>query len=257
MLRLLCAHVLQIHPRQLLLQLREQPPAEACERINRLARQLQEGEPLQYLLGETEFMGLPFRCSTAALIPRIDSEVLVEHAIELMRGLERPQIADVCCGSGTYGLSLAYYLPSARLCCCDISAQALELAQDNAHRLGVEERVQFACGDLLQPLQASGKRWQMIVSNPPYIASAELAQLDRWVQREPQLALDGGADGLDFYRRLAAETAELLVPGGLLLLEYGDEQKEAVAEIFRGSGLTLREQLQDLGRRERGAVFAK
>ncbi|MDO4581650.1 MAG: peptide chain release factor N(5)-glutamine methyltransferase [Bacillota bacterium] len=214
------------------------------------------GEPLQYILGETEFMGLRLISAPAALNPRGDSEALIEAAIELARGWDAPRIADICTGGGAFALALAHYLPQARLYAVDISAQALALARDNAAALGLGGRIDFYQGDLLEPLAARGLRFELIVANPPYIPTAELEYLPPEVRHEPVIALDGGADGLDFYRRLAQETRAALADGGYLLLEHGCSQAAAVSELLREQGFGIARVINDWGGRERG-VLAK
>ena len=256
MMRLLAADTLNLPLRELAFHMLDEADTATQRAIDMLAQRLLEGEPLQYVLGETEFMALPFRCSPCALIPRMDSEVLVERAIALLRNQESPQIADVCCGSGAYGLALAYYLPTATVLCCDISAEALALAEENACLLQVNQRVRFRCGDLLEPLRGQ-QNLDLIVCNPPYVCSRQIATLERHVQREPRLALDGGADGLDFYRRLCYDIASFLRPAGWLLLEHGDEQQKDIENILRHSGLQQIEEIQDYGHRDRGLLYQK
>lgn len=223
-----------------------------------LVAALLRGEPLQYLLGETEFMGLPFFCTPAALIPRPDSEILVETALAELEAdkIPAPRLVDLCCGGGCLGLSLAHYLPQARLLATDISAAALELAQRNAVRLGLASRVRFRCGDLLAALDGELPA-DLIIANPPYIPGAELDSLPAAVQREPRLALDGGGDGLSFYRRLAAGAGRWLQPGGLLLLEHGDDQQQAVIDLLEQAGLVAIRPLRDYGQRPRGVLCRK
>jgi len=200
--RILLAHKLEVELAQLPLEHRRELDRELAEpEIGRLLA----GEPLQYIIGQTQFMGLTMKCTPSALIPRGDSESVTEAAIEMIKDAPSPHIADICTGCGTYALSLAYFLPHARIDAVDISAEALELAASNADRLGVNNNIRFFCGDLLEPLLKQGERYDMIVSNPPYIPSNELDELPAAVRHEPAIALDGGADGLFFYRRLEAD----------------------------------------------------
>lgn len=218
---------------------------------------LKDGEPLQYVIGETEFMGLVIACTPSALIPRGDSEVVAELAISLMRDIEKPLIADVCTGSGAYALALASFLPKAELWAVDIDAAALTLARQNAARLGLSNRICFLEGDLLSPLQELNLRFNMLVSNPPYISSNDLLSLPKQVQSEPAIALDGGADGLYFYRRLAADTAELLLDCGYLLMEHGADQADDVAAIMQQAGFKIIQQVEDYGHNPRGLLVQK
>ena len=190
-------------------------------------------EPLQYIRGQAEFWSLPFTVNPAVLIPRPDTEVLVEEALQRLSGPGR--ILDVGTGSGAIAIAIAHERPEARVEAVDLSPSALAVARGNAEANGVAERVTLSQGDLRQ-LQGAG--YDLVVSNPPYIPSADLAALMPEVREfEPLLALDGGADGLSAYRLLAAQARALLKPGGWLLLEVGIGQAEAVTELLRAAGL--------------------
>lgn len=201
--------------------------------------------PLQQILGTAWFMGLPFSVSEDVLCPRSDTEVLVELALKRMEaeGRNDPRILDLCCGSGCIGISLARFLPGAKVILSDISSKALALAKKNAGRNAVAEQILTAQGDLLDAVTENGitlkerlKRGNidLICCNPPYIPSDEINALMPEVRdHEPVLALDGGADGLDFYRRLARELRPYKTP---VLLEIGCEQGAAVREIFESTG---------------------
>lgn len=194
------------------------------------------GVPLQYLTGTREFMGLDLVVTPAVLIPRPETEILVETAVDLLGREGKPvTILDLGTGSGAIAVSLAKFIPGARLHAVDISAAALAVAWENARRHQVSGRITFYCGDLFAPLAASRLQGQvdMIVSNPPYIPTGDLATLPREVRDfEPVHALDGGPDGLDFYRRIAAGAPEFLRPGGWLLVEVGKDQAQAVVETL-------------------------
>ncbi|GAB6083077.1 peptide chain release factor N(5)-glutamine methyltransferase [Desulfuromonas carbonis] len=199
------------------------------QRVGRRARR----EPLQYILGRAEFWSLPFRVGPAVLVPRPDTEVLVEEA--LARATPAARILDVGTGSGAIAVALAHELPAARVAAVDISKEALLLAAENARVNGVAERVTFTPGDL--HALADGE-FDLVVANPPYIAATDLAGLMPEVRDfEPQLALDGGSDGLDAYRALARQASKLLVPGGWLLVEVGAGQAPAVQELLAAAGL--------------------
>jgi len=190
-------------------------------------------EPLQYIRGQAEFWSLPFTVNPAVLIPRPDTEVLVEEALKRIAGPVR--ILDVGTGSGAIAIALAHEQPEASVEAVDLSAEALAVAQGNAERNGVAARVTLRQGDLRQ-LQGAG--YDLVVSNPPYIPSADLAGLMPEVREfEPLLALDGGDDGLFCYRLLAAQASALLKPGGWLLLEVGIDQAAGVTELLQGAGL--------------------
>lgn len=218
---------------------------------------LAAGQPLQYILGETAFMGLSIRVRPCALIPRLDSEALLEAAIFALREHPAPQLADLCTGSGAFALAFAHYLPRAEVVASDISSEALALAEENAAALGLSSRVQFAQGDLFAALPPASAQFDLISINPPYIPQAELASLPPQVRQEPRLALDGGADGLDFYRRIAAQAAPFLTARGLLLLEHGDDQQDAVAQLFIAAGYAVQQRLKDYGQRPRGLLLTR
>ncbi len=188
------------------------------------------GEPVQYILGSADFMGLRFRVDHGVLIPRQDTETLVEAAlIDLRQRPGQPTLLDLCCGSGCVGLSLASLAPHARITLTDISPEALEIAKANQKAL--EVRAEFRQGDLFNALDR--ERFDVITANPPYIPSGELPALQREVRFEPALALDGGADGLDFYRRIAEAAPDHLNPGGALFLEVGIRQAQPVLELVK------------------------
>lgn len=190
-------------------------------------------EPLQYIRGEAEFWSLPFTVSPAVLIPRPDTEVLVEEALKRISGTCR--VLDVGTGSGAIAIAIADERPEAKVEAVDLSPEALTVARGNAERNGVADRVALRQGDLRQ---LTGADYDLVVSNPPYIPSADLAGLMPEVREfEPLLALDGGKDGLYAYRLLAAQAATLLKPGGWLLLEVGIGQAEAVAGLLQTAGL--------------------
>lgn len=192
------------------------------------------GEPIQYITGETEFYGLPFRVNRSVLIPRPETEHLVEEAIGLAAKFDRPRIVDVGTGSGAIAVALATKLPGALITAIDLSKEALAVARDNANRNGVADRIEFLEGDLLAPV--SGRRFEMVVSNPPYVAESDRATLSKEVRDfEPSLALFAGS-GLDVYRRLVPAAGSVMEGGGFLAVEVGFGQAEAVAGLFRESG---------------------
>ncbi|MPN08560.1 Release factor glutamine methyltransferase [bioreactor metagenome] len=193
------------------------------------ARRLQ-GEPLQYILGEWDFMGLPFFVGPEALIPRQDTETLCEAVLQRRPAGKALRLLDLCCGTGCIGLSLGKlggYAPTL----ADISPACLDLARRNAARL--EIAAAFAQGDLFAAFPL-GEKFDIICCNPPYIPRSDLDALQPEVRREPRLALDGGTDGLDFYRRIAREYPAYLARGGLMALEIGFDQRHAVSSLLRG-----------------------
>jgi release factor glutamine methyltransferase len=205
------------------------------------------GEPLQYVTGKREFFGLSFRVTPAVLIPRPETELLVEKALELARshgGAMR--FADVGTGSGCIAISLAHEAPHAVGWATDVSQEALAVARENAIRLGVRERIGFVCGDLLECFP-EGSIFDLILSNPPYVAGQDMLDLPIVVRdHEPFQALFGGESGLDPCRRIIPQAAMRLVPGGRLLLEIGAGQAPEVAELAERARLTVDEIAADL-----------
>lgn len=200
--------------------------AEALARYRAALARRALREPLQYILGFAHFMGFEYLCRPGVLIPRADSEAMCVFAARNAK--PGAKALDLCCGSGCLGLSLKKKRPDVGVTLSDVSPLACALTRENARRLGAEARV--AEGDFLRPFP--GERFDLILCNPPYIPAGELAGLQAEVGFEPALALDGGADGLAFYRRLAREAAGFLTPGGILLMETGDGQAEAAAALF-------------------------
>lgn len=200
------------------------------EQVQRRAQR----EPVQYILGETEFWSLTLHVGPAVLVPRADTEVLVEEALTRIEGPAR--ILDVGTGSGAIAIALAHEKTATIVTALDCSEAALEIAHANAERNGVADRLTCVVGDLADlPLGP----FEMVVSNPPYIPTADCEELMPEVRdHEPRLALDGGADGLTAYRQLAAQAGKVLVPGGWMLVEVGVDQAADVAALFVAAGLT-------------------
>lgn len=216
-------------------------PLHACYR-KRLARR-QSGEPVQYITGRQEFWSLEFEVNADVLIPRPESELLVEHGVRLARQSRMLQsrqalrLLDVGTGSGNLAVSLAHELPQSSICGIDRSIAALRVARRNAQRLGVARQLTWICGDLLTSFHDQRRRFALCVSNLPYVTVDEWRQLPREIQaHEPTAALVGGGDGLDLIRRLIVASPRVLAPGGSLLLEVGWKQAAKVLNIMRQSG---------------------
>lgn len=233
--RILLGRTLGLEELQLAVALEEPLPGETWSGYEEKVVRLSRHEPLQYITGQQNFMGLTFRVTPSVLIPRWDTEILVEEALRYLEQYDISRILDLGTGSGVIALSLAYYCHGASVWAVDISEAALAVAGDNAQALGVMDRVTLLEGDLFAPLP-QGVKYDLIVSNPPYISEGEYRQLSADVKKEPALALTGGRDGLDYYRRIAAEAACYLAPQGLLLLEIGWQQGEAVAALLLDKG---------------------
>ncbi|MDR3737854.1 MAG: peptide chain release factor N(5)-glutamine methyltransferase [Terracidiphilus sp.] len=195
------------------------------------------GEPIQQITGEAEFYGLPFRVTRDVLIPRPETEHLVERAIAIAQSLPAPRIVDIGAGSGAIAVALAHALPHAAVTTVDLSPNALAVARENAVRNHLAERIRFAEGELLAPV--AGEQFELIVSNPPYEPQADRDSLALEVRDyEPALALFAGADGLEIYRRLIPAAFAALTPGGALLLEIGYGQRNAIHELLTAACFT-------------------
>jgi len=215
----------------------EEATSEIQADVESLTARRQTGEPLQYITGQSEFFGLPFSVGPGVLIPRPETEHLVEEVLRLARLIPEtnPHIADIGTGSGIIAVALASSLPKAQITAIDCSPQALTIARENAARNEVSNRITFLEGDLLTPL--AGQRFEIIASNPPYIPTADHDSLAIEVRdHEPHSALFAGEDGLDLYRRLIPEALSLLVPNGWLVLEIGFGQESDIHSLLESAG---------------------
>lgn len=189
---------------------------------------LTKGIPLQHITHRQEFMKMDFFVDENVLIPRHDTEILVEEVIKIAQKYNSPRILDLCTGSGAIAISLKKFVPNADITAVDISEKALEIAQKNAKKL--ETKINFLKSDLFDKLD--NKKFDIIVSNPPYIRKDEIKKLSEEVQKEPKIALDGGEDGLDFYRIIAEQAINYLKTGSFLCFEIGYNQKNDVIKII-------------------------
>lgn len=195
-----------------------------------------KGYPIQYITQKQEFMKLNFHVNENVLIPRADTEILVEEVIKyaIIINKEKINILDLCTGSGAIGISLAKYITNSFVTMSDISIEALEVARINVKNNNVENKTKIIQSNLFENIQA---KFDIIVSNPPYIEKNEISKLDINVQNEPLIALDGGIDGLDFYRKIADNANNYLNENGLLFLEIGYNQKESVTSIIENTNM--------------------
>lgn len=189
---------------------------------------LTKGVPLQHITHRQEFMKMDFFVDENVLIPRPDTEILVEEVIKIAQKYNSPRILDLCTGSGAIAISLKKFVPNADITAVDISEKALEIAQRNAKKL--ETKINFLKSDLFDKLD--NKKFDIIVSNPPYIRKDEIKKLSEEVQKEPKIALDGGEDGLDFYRIITEQAINYLKTGSFLCFEIGYNQKNDVIKII-------------------------
>jgi release factor glutamine methyltransferase len=253
---LLLAHCLKLPRLKLYLNFERALSAEELDVFRELIKRRSRREPLQHLVGSTSFCGLEIAVDRRALIPRPETELLAEQGWQFLKELASrstgpPTALDFGTGSGCLAIALAHQCPAARLWALDISTEALALARQNAARHGLAERLEFLAGDgLLAAPEA--KRFDLIISNPPYIPTEEIARLEPEVRDyDPRQALDGGPDGLDYFRRLAAEAQARLEPGGRLMLEFGEAQGERLRELFERQKWIVEPLVPDYNRRPR------
>lgn len=217
------------------------------EKITRLTK----GEPIQYLTNKAEFMGLDFYVDKNVLIPQPDTEILVQAIIDIVKENEI-EILDLCTGSGAIGISLCKNLTNAKIFASDISEIALEVAKKNANFHNAE--IEFIKSDLFCNIKG---KFDIIVSNPPYIETAEIDKLSKEVKNEPKIALDGGIDGLDFYRNISNNAQFFLENNGILAVEIGYNQGKAVEEMFINCGFKNVKILKDLSQNDRVVIGEK
>lgn len=233
---LLLADVLGLKRLDLYLQFDRPLHVEEVDRYRDFVRQRLRRVPLQYIIGTAAFRYLELSVTPEVLIPRPETEILVDIALEKIADLSAPRCLDMCCGSGAIALSLAYENTLAQVVGSDVSETALAVAARNAELCGLANRVEWLSGDLFGSV--TERLFELIACNPPYVRHADIASLQPEVQQfEPHLALDGGEDGLDFYRRIAQDSANFLSTGGYLLLEVGDGQAEQVVQLLQDSAL--------------------
>jgi len=258
MARQLLCHVCGQSQEYILAQREQYASEEVVRGVASGLRRLQRGEPLAYVLGEWEFYGLNLQVNSDVLIPRDDTCAVASLAIQ--KGLflnQDPRILDLCCGSGCIGLAVASRLKDARVTMADLSPEALNVAKKNCTLNKLSGRVRCVQANALEPAPAFLGKFDMIVSNPPYITGEEMKQLpDSVKDYEPHMALYGGEDGLDFYRAIADNYTSALKPGGYLCLEFGMGQGDDVCTILEEHGYTILERTRDYNDRER-AVLAQ
>ncbi|MEK6302256.1 MAG: peptide chain release factor N(5)-glutamine methyltransferase [Acidobacteriota bacterium] len=248
---LLC-HVLGIDRTHLLTKSDELVAASEYETYLTLIERRAAGEPLQYITGHQEFYGLDFVVTPDVLIPRPETEFLVERVVKLASDFPKEEsllIVDLGTGSGCIAIALAVHLPHARLIATDISAAALEVARANAERHRVADRIEFLEGDALEPLARLGLEGavDVLAANPPYVEEATSQLVQREVREwEPHIALFAGADGLDFYRRLLPDAPRYLKPGAFAVLEIGFSQLDSISAMIAGGALELVDATPDL-----------
>ena len=229
---------------------------EVCQAMESAVQRVLAGEPLAYILGEWSFYGMTLYIDENVLIPRDDTCAVTQLAIKRSLYLEQdPRILDLCTGSGCIGLAVAKRVKDAYVTLADISEKALAVAKKNVARHQLTDRVHCVQANALQPAPEFLGRFDLIVSNPPYITTEEMTQLDASVKDyEPHLALHGGVDGLDFYRSIVENYTQALKPGGYLCLEYDPSQGDAICWMLENNGYTVLERVRDYNDRERALM---
>jgi release factor glutamine methyltransferase len=247
---LIVAHALGIDRMRVILDAARPLEGAELERLRELVKRRRAHEPIAYIRGEREFYGLSFRVDKRVLIPRPDTETLVDVALARTAHVSMSmRQLDLCTGSGCVAIAMARQRPTACAFAIDLSEDAIACARGNALRLGAYN-VAFACGDLFEPVR--GRRFDLVTANPPYIATAEIPTLQQDIKDfEPRLALDGGEDGLAIVRRIVEGASEALAPGGVLVIEIGSGEGAATVELFEARGFRDVRLDRDLARHER------
>ena len=254
--RLLLEYAGQMDRTAFFLKSMQEAPADTVLSFRALIRKRESRMPLQHILGFQEFMGFEFHCDARALVPRQDTEILAENALAILKSRMAEtednaghdlRVLDLCTGSGCIGISLKLLCPDAEVVCSDISDDALELAKENADKLGAE--VELRRSDLMNDIPG---KFDLILSNPPYIREDVIDTLQTEVCRfDPRMALSGGEDGLIFYRRICSDAPEKLREGGYLLFEIGSDQAEEVRALMKAARFSALNIIKDLGGNDR------
>jgi release factor glutamine methyltransferase len=257
---LLLSHVLGLKRIELYTQYNKVVAQEHLDRLRDLVKRAGLHEPVAYLVGRTEFYSLEFEVTPDCLIPRPETELLVQRSIELLRKRTAPHsICDLCTGCGVIAVAIAKNVPDAKVVATDIAEPALAVAARNVEKHALQERVELRHGDLFDPLVPRLDQFDLIACNPPYVSGPEYEALDKNVKDyEPRIALHAGPDGLDVYRRLAEKVDQFLKPDGLLLLEIGYTQGPAVRDLLQPTGLFARIRIdKDLQGHDRVVIAAR
>lgn len=229
--RILLSNILNTTKEYLVINSEEEISIETTNKFNEGINKLIKGYPLQYITNHQEFMKLDFYVDENVLIPRADTEILVEEVISNCEKNKEYKVLDLCTGSGAIGISIARYIPNSYITCTDVSNKALEIARKNAKANNIDN-IEFIESDMFKNIKG---KFDIIVSNPPYIVKDVITTLDKEVQNEPYIALDGGIDGLDFYKIIACEAHRYLNENGKVFLEIGYDQKEEVTNLLKVS----------------------
>lgn len=222
------AHILNVSKEYLIINDKQELTRDTEKQYCKYIDELIAGKPIQYLLGKQEFMGIEFKVNENVLIPQPDTEVLVQKVIEISKNYNNPSILDLCTGSGAIAVSLSKFIPNSKITGTDISPKALSIARENDNN----RKIEFIKSDLFKNITGN---FDIIVSNPPYIKTEEIKKLSKEVQNEPLIALDGGKDGLEFYKEIISCAANYLKNNGALCLEIGETQKDDIIKLINKS----------------------
>ena len=247
----LLAFTLNVTKEYLLINYQEEIPKEKVKTYNENIEKLISGEPIQYIIGKQEFMGIEFIVNKNVLIPQPDTEILVEKSIEIAKTYEKPKILDLCTGSGAIAVSMGEIFPQAIIYASDISKEALQIAKTNDK----SNKIKFIQSDMFENIE---EKFDIIVSNPPYIKTEEIKKLSKEVQNEPNIALDGGKDGLQFYKEIIEQAYNYLNKNGYICLEIGEDQKEGVTKLIENNRHYKDiKTYKDLNKNDRVIIFKK
>lgn len=228
--KILLEFVLKIEKNKLIIMQEQEIQEEKQKQYEKQIEKIIQGIPLQYITNYQEFMKLSFYVNENVLIPQPDTEILVEEVLKIAKKQNKKKILDICTGSGAIGVSLAYNIENSKITMSDISKEALKIARKNVKQNNVIEKVELIESDLLEKIEG---KFDIIVSNPPYIETSTIKTLSKQVQKEPKLALDGGKDGLYFYKKIIKDAPNYLEKNGYLCMEIGYNQKEKILKIFQ------------------------
>lgn len=251
--RILMQYVLKIDRNKLIINKNDNVDINKENEYKEYIEKIIKGKPVQYITNNQEFMKLNFYVDENVLIPQPDTEILVEEVIKSIDIMENIEILDMCTGSGCIGISLAKNIENTKVTLVDISKEAIEIAKKNAIQNGVENKVTFIQSDMFENVKG---KFDIIVSNPPYIKTDIIQTLDKQVQNEPHIALDGGEDGLDFYKMLINEAHKYLKKDGKIFLEIGYDQKQEVESLAKQSKHYKKiETIKDLSQNDRVIIL--
>ncbi|MDU4892394.1 MAG: peptide chain release factor N(5)-glutamine methyltransferase [Clostridium sp.] len=246
--QLLLSRVLNVDKLYLIMNRKEELSKEIEVKFEELLKKRKEKMPIAYILNDVEFMGLHYYVKEGVLIPRPDTEILVEECLTIIKNNQLKTICDMCCGSGAIGLAIGKHMEGTKVWLYDISDTAIEVSSRNREILGLERRTNIIKSDLFERPLKEKMKFDMIVSNPPYIEEHIIPTLMEDVKNyEPHLALSGGPDGLEFYRRICEDGKELLNPSGYMCFEIGYNQEQETKELLRENGFIDIYSLRDLG----------